>query len=169
MTDSALGQLGVDLDQVYTSAGEARTRGYDQGAEVATRNGKAVLVRAASGISQYDAVVYGPASAAASASVDAFPASTTNLGGRSLGVALTSIASGSYGWVHTEIEKEGRVNVNTAAEPNVPLYTTGTGGVLDDATVTAGQVLGIFVLTSAASASAPPCIVKNPVAKIDEI
>lgn len=163
MADSALNQLGVDLDRVDTSAQ------FDQGTEVNTRYGKAVYVKAMSAISQYDAVVYGPSSAAASASIDAFPASTGNLGGRSLGVAQTSIAVSSFGWIHTEIEKSGRVNVNTGCEPNVPLYTTGTGGVLDDATVSAGQVMGIFVLTSAASASAPACIVKNPVAKIDEV
>ena len=155
MVDSALNQLGVDLDRVDTSAQ------YDQGTEVNTRNGKAVYVRAASAIAQFDFVVYAPASAAASTSVDAFPASTGNVGGKSFAVAQTSIASGSFGWVHTALHKEGRVKTAAACQPNVQLYTTGTGGVLDDATVSAGVIVGIEVLTSAASASAPPCKASN--------
>lgn len=162
MTDTALGCLGVDLDQTYTSAGELP---IEQGTEVVTRNGKAILVRAASGIAANNMVVYGPSSAQASASTDAFPASTTNLGGRALGIAQTSIASGSYGWIHTEGVREMKVLASAGTLPNVPLYTTGTAGVVDDATVTAGYLQGLYLLQTASTGatSAVQCILKHGV------
>lgn len=158
MTDSALGLLGVDLDNVYTSAGELP---HQQGAPVRTKNGVAVLVKAGSAIPQYSLVVYSPSSAAASASVVAFPASLTNVSTRLFAVAQTSIAKDSYGWVHTECEKEGRILCNTA-EMGTVLYLLGSGGQVDDA-VTSGKALqNLWILASvAASLSAPPAIWRN--------
>jgi hypothetical protein len=46
--------------------------------------------------------------------------------------------------------------------PNVPLYTTGTAGSLDDTTVSAGYIPGLTLLTSATSASAPLAIASYP-------
>lgn len=154
MTDSALNQLGVDLDNTYTSAGELP---YAQGEPVATKNGKAILGRATSGIAQYSLVVYAPSSAAASASVDIKLASATNVSGALLAVAQTSIASAQYGWVHIECHKEGRVRC-AVAETGVPLFLTTTGGQVDDA-VTSGKALqGLWILESVGSASAPRAI-----------
>lgn len=154
MTDSALNQLGVDLDNTYTSAGELP---FAQGEPIATKNGRAILGRAVSGIATYSLVVYAPSSAAASASVDIQLASATNVSGALLAVAQTSIASGNYGWVHIEAHKEGRIRCG-AAEVGVPLYLTTTGGQVDDA-VTSGKALqGLWILESVTSASAPRAI-----------
>jgi hypothetical protein len=73
-----------------------------------------------------------------------------------IGFAQTSIASGYYGWVQTS----GVVKVNLAAncDDNVPLYTTATAGVLDDAVVSQGLVLGVTNTVTISNATAVTCI-----------
>ena len=154
MTDSALGSLGVDLTNTYTSAGELP---FAQGEPVRTKNGVAFLGRAVSGIAAFSLVCYTPASAQASASVDFFLASVANVSGKLMGVAMTSISSAQYGWVHTECNKEGKVRC-AVSETGVPLFLTTTGGLVDDA-VTSGKALtGLHILASVGSASTPPAI-----------
>ena len=112
--------------------------------------GQAVYVQAASTVSTYAAV---------SVLVDntVVPLTTTNsANSKAIGFAQVSIASASYGWV--QIGGKPRVSVATACQPNVPLYTTATPGVLDDAVVSGGLVAGLVATTSAASASAVTCI-----------
>ena len=77
-----------------------------------------------------------------------------------IAVAQVSIPSGYYGWV----VRGGKFLVNLAANcaPSVPLYTTATAGVLDDATVSAGQVGGVVATTSISNATAVTCIGSNP-------
>ena len=116
--------------------------------------GQALYVRAASTCATYAAV---------SVRVDntVVPLTTTNsAASKAVGFAQVSIASAYYGWV--QLGGKPRVNVATACEPSVPLFTTATGGVLDDATVTGGLVEGIVATTSAASASAPTCVAGYP-------
>ena len=157
MTDSAVGVLGVKVDTTYVSAGDLP---MGQGEVVITRNGAAFIGRAVSGVAAGSLVVFAPASGAASASVDLFLASVANVSGKLIGVAMTSIASAEYGWVHTECTKEGKVRCNPA-ETGVPLFLTATGGLVDDA-VTSGKALtGLFILTSVTSASTPPAIWRN--------
>lgn len=157
MTDSAVGVLGVNLTTTYASAGDLP---FPQGEVVRTKNGAAFIGRAVSGIASFSLVVYTPASAQASASVDLFLASVTNVSGKLIGVAMTSIASAEYGWVHTECNKEGKVRC-AVAETGVPLFLTTTGGQVDDA-VTSGKALaGLHILASVASASTPPAIWRN--------
>lgn len=156
MTDSAY-VLGVNLTQTYSSAGDLP---FSQGEEVLTKNGRALLARAVSGTPTGSLVVYTPASSQASASVDIFLASVANISGKLVAVAMTSIASAEYGWVHTECNKEGKVNCGPA-ETGVPLFLTTTGGRVDDA-VTSGKALtGLHILASVASASTPPAIWSN--------
>lgn len=157
MTDSAVGILGVDLDNTYTSAGELP---FPQGEEVVTKNGRALIARAVSGIAAYSLVVYQPSSAQASASVDCFLASVANVSGKLIGVAMTSISSAQYGWIHTECNKEGKVRCG-AAETGVPLYLTATGGQVDDAATSGKALTGIHILASVGSASTPPAIWSN--------
>ena len=163
MTDSALGLLGVDLDQTYSASAAGNGElPYAQGERVRTKNGEAVLVKAGIAIPQYSLVMFGPSSAAASASTVCVLASLTNAtSGRLYAVAQTSIALSEYGWVHTESNKEGRILCNTA-ETGVPLFLLGSGGQVDDA-VTSGKALtNLFILASvAASVSAPPAIWSN--------
>jgi hypothetical protein len=77
-----------------------------------------------------------------------------------VGFAQTSIASGYYGWV----QLGGKVLVNLAANaaPSVPLYTTATAGVLDDAVVSGGIVFGLVATTSISNATAVTCIAGYP-------
>jgi len=156
MTDSAY-TLGVDLDNTYTSAGDLP---FAQGERVRTKNGEALLVRAVSGIAAFSLVVFTPASAQGSASVDCFLASVANITGKLVGVAMTSIASAEYGWIHTECNKEGKIRC-AAAETGVPLFLTATGGVVDDAVTSGKALMGLFILASVASASTPPAIWSN--------
>ena len=153
MTDTA-NFLGVDLDATYTTATDLP---HAQGTRVATQNGVVVLVQAQSAITQYDLCVYAPSSAAASASIDAFPASVTNVSGRLFAVAQTSIAKSSYGWLHIECHREGRVRATTMETGVIPCLTA-TGGVIDDAGTSGKQLANIAILESVTSASAPRAV-----------
>jgi len=77
-----------------------------------------------------------------------------------IGFAQVSIATGYYGWVHTD----GVVKVNLAAncDDNVPLFTTATAGVLDDATVSAGYVMGLINTVTISNATAVTCVGQFP-------
>lgn len=73
-----------------------------------------------------------------------------------IGFAQTSIGTGQFGWV----QLGGQVLVNLAAQcaDFVPLFTTGTAGVLDDATITAGYVMGLINTTTISNATASTCL-----------
>ena len=83
---------------------------------------------------------------------------TTTNGGTSprVGFAQTSIGTSQYGW----IALGGQVQCNLAAQcdDNVPLFTTATDGVLDDATVTAGYVMGLVNTRTISNATAATCL-----------
>jgi hypothetical protein len=71
-----------------------------------------------------------------------------------------SIASAEYGWV--QLGGKPRVLVAANCQPSVPLFTTATAGVLDDATVTAGLIAGLVATTSTVTASNVTCIAGYP-------
>lgn len=148
-TFSVSGAIGVTLSNVDT------TSQFTTGTVVNTSDGsQAVYVQALSEISQYAAVaVYDTQKA---------QMLTTTLAAtcKRVGFAQTSIASGYYGWV----QLGGKVLVNLAANaaPSVPLYTTATAGVLDDAVVSGGIVFGLVATTSISNATAVTCIAGYP-------
>ena len=149
MSISTSALIGVALDYTDTSPSFAlgTTVNLSDG-------GQAVYVRAASTVATYAAV---------SVQVDntVVPLTTTNAANsKAIGFAQVSIASAYYGWV--QLGGKPRVNVAVACQPNVPLYTTATAGVLDDAVVSGGLVAGLVATTSAASASAVTCIAGYP-------
>ena len=112
--------------------------------------GAAIYVSATSTISQFNAVVIDAANGAV-------PVTTTNAATtKRLAFAQTSIASGYFGWVNLS----GTVKVTLAAncDDNVPLYTTATGGVLDDAIVTDALCLGVTSTVTISNATAVTCI-----------
>ena len=82
----------------------------------------------------------------------ASPITTTNgdLGLR-VGVAKTAIANSSFGWV--SIYGSGLISVAASCATDVKLFTTATGGRLDDA-ATAGGIVGIGVNPTSRSGSA---------------
>lgn len=155
--DSAVGVLGVDLDANDVSAQ------HDQGLEVATRYGRAVYAQARANTPAFSLCKVIASSAAASASVEAVLVSTGNLQSAegALAINQADVSAAQFGWFYTEMRKSGRLRVAIACEPFVPLYTTGTGGVVDDAVVSTGRIEGLQVLTSAASASAPQATWSN--------
>lgn len=155
--DSALGCLGVDLDRADVSAQ------HDLGLEVVTKHGRAVYARAlAAAVPEGSLCNIGPSSATATTSVVAVLTSTGNVLNAAIhGIANVSVAVSSYGWFYTENRNPNGLELRVAAgcEPNVKLYTTGTGGVVDDATVSGTAFLqGLTVLESAASASTVPAV-----------
>lgn len=128
-----------------------------------TDGGSMMYVQATSTIAQYDACIIINTSSAAGASIGCVPVTTTNaLTSQRLAFAQTAIASASYGWVHLS-GNSIRVKSLIACQPAVPLFTTATAGSLDDTTVTAGYCLGVVLMSSATSASAPPAVVGNAV------
>lgn len=155
------GLLGVNLSATYASAGalpmavNTRVNSVDGGVYQ--------LVKALSAVGQFDAVaLLVQGSATTVFDMQVAPLTTTNATKtRGVAFAQTAIAVGEYGWVALE-GANLRVKVATACEPEVPLFTTATGGVLDDATVSASNIAGVFVVSSAASASAPGAIAVSP-------
>jgi hypothetical protein len=83
---------------------------------------------------------------------------TTTTGANSprVGFAQTSVATSQYGWV--ALGGQPLVNLAAQCDDNVPLFTTGTAGVLDDATVTAGYVMGLINTTTISNATASTCL-----------
>ena len=161
------GKIGIDLTATYasTSAGSTTLFPVTPGTRVTTsNNGTYVFARAESDIAQFDAVImstFGD-SASPTAVMRAVPVTTTNaaaLGYNMVGFAQTAITSSYYGWIG--LNGLLRVNLLSACQPKVPLYTTATAGKLDDLTVSSGYIQGIVANTSAASASAPYCMVNN--------
>lgn len=148
-TFSVSNTIGVTLTNVDT------TSQFTTGTVVNTSDGgQAIYVQALSEISTYAAVaVYDTQKA---------QMLTTTLAAtcKRVGFAQTSIASGYYGWV----QLGGKVLVNLAVNcaPSVPLYTTATSGVLDDAVVSGGVVFGLVATTSISNATAVTCIAGYP-------
>lgn len=160
------GMAGVNLTDTYASAsdttGQTKITPVSVGTISRGNDGSEwMLVRATSTIAQYDACLVVNTASAVGATVGCVPITTTNalLGGR-LAFAQNAIASSLYGWVATA-GFDLRVKTLIACQPAVPLYTTATAGSLDDAIVTAGYCLGVTLMSSATSASAPPCVVGN--------
>ena len=155
-SDSSLGCLGIATDRTDTSSM------HDEGLEVTTKHGRAVYAKAAAAAPAGSLVRVAPSSATATVSAVATLVSTGTINtGGILAVSNVSVAVSSFGWFYTESRNPGaglEIRAATACQPNVPLFTTATGGVVDDATVSGGNLLGIKVLESAASASTVPVI-----------
>ena len=117
--------------------------------------GEAVYVSATSTIATYQAVIVDNEGGAV-------PVTTTNsAGSKSIWFSQVSIDSGRFGWV----QRGGKVITNLAANcaPNVPLYTTATAGVLDDAVVSLGLVIGLVANTTISNATAVTCVASRGV------
>lgn len=112
--------------------------------------GEAMYVKALSEISTYAAVaIYGDGTAQMLTTTIAATA-------KRIAFAQTSIASGYYGWV--QVSGAPLVNLAANCGPNAVLYTTATSGVLDDATVSGGAILGMVAQTSISNATAVTCV-----------
>ncbi len=134
---------------VYTS-----DQKFPLGAQVTTTTGVFEYVQVLSAISTWNAVAIDAGSLASNLT------STNALLIRRVGVAQISIAISCYGWVQRTGDM--RVNVAQLCQDFVPLFTTSTPGVLDDATVSECLVLGINLVTSTTTASAMTAIGASP-------
>ena len=153
------GAAGVSLTATYLSG---TTPPMKVGTVVLTSDGgKAMMVKATSTIAQFDAVIILNTSSATGASVGCVPVTTTNAAtGLRLAFAQTAITSGDFGWVMME-GHDLRVKALIACNPAVPIFTTATAGSVDDTIVSSGYCLGLVLMSSATSASAPPCVAGN--------
>lgn len=124
------------------------------GTQISTTDGMFEYVQVLSAVAAYNAVGIDFGSLASNL--------TTTLAAtvKRVGVAQTSIASSCYGWV----QRSGnmRVNCAQACQDFVPLFTTATPGVLDDATVSECLVLGLNTVSSSSTASALTAIGASP-------
>ena len=116
--------------------------------------GQAMYVKALSEISTYACVLI-DASGTARMSTTALAVTL-----KRVGFAQCSIASAWYGWV--QLGGAPMVNLAANAAPNVPLYTTSTVGVLDDATVSAGMVAGVTAQNTISNATAVTIVAGYP-------
>jgi hypothetical protein len=66
--------------------------------------------------------------------------------------AQTSVPSGYFAWVQSGGVFKGNLAAN--CDDNVPLYTTATAGVLDDATVSGGLIGGVTSTVTISNATA---------------
>lgn len=142
--------IGVNLTRTDTTAQ------YAVGTVVNLSNGgQAMYVKAStSALSTYGAVSITKAGLATLLT-------TTNAATTStVGFAQVSVPTSSYAWVHIS----GKVLVNGAAQcaPALPLFTTATAGVVDDATVSAGYIPGITAATTISNATALTCMAQYP-------
>jgi hypothetical protein len=149
MSISVSNMIGVSLE--YTDSSPSFNLGtvvnLDDG-------GQAVYVRAASEVPTYAAV-------AVQLDDTVVPLTTTNAAGsKTVGFAQVSIAPLYYGWV--QLGGKPRVLVAANCQPNVPLYTTATAGVLDDTVVSGCLVAGLVAKTSTVTASNVACIAGYP-------
>lgn len=140
------GAIGVNLTEDGTASAK-----FAVGTMVnLSDGGMAVYVSATSTISQYNAVIIDGANGAV-------PVTTTNsANSKRIAFAQTSIASSYFGWV--QIGGSPKVMLAANCDDNVPLYTTATAGVLDDAVVSTGLVLGLTSTVTISNATAVTCI-----------
>lgn len=80
---------------------------------------------------------------------------------RSVGWAQTSIASAYYGWM-ARMGNKLTINVADDCAAGVRLFTTATGGVLDDATISEGLVVGVQLTTTSSLATAMTACAATP-------
>jgi hypothetical protein len=117
--------------------------------------GQFIYVQASNSITQYDAV-------AIKGSHKIAPLTITNAK-TAVEVGFCQIAVGtkdSYCWVM----KNGRpiVRCALACQPDVPLYATATGGVLDDAS-TSAMLQGLVAITQVTNSAGPTtCVARYP-------
>lgn len=112
-----------------------------------------IYVQSSNSITQYDCVAIDVNFRAVQMSTDAVAK-----GAIQVGFAQVAFAPDEYGWVM----KHGRPTIRVAADcqPSVPLYTTATGGVLDDA-VTSQMIQGLVASNSVSGATASVAAVSD--------
>ena len=114
-----------------------------------------MFIRAAAAMAAHDVAVITEAYSARGA------LASQGASGDRVGVALTAIPNGSYGWVSRK--GRGDINVRASCAANAQLYTSGTSGSLDDDSTSQEAIDGIVLTTArAASAGTAPAVWDYP-------
>lgn len=115
-----------------------------------TDGGTATYCQALSGVVQYAGVVIG-VDYTCSALTTADVADDSGIG-KQVGWSQVSCASASYCWIQTSGRPKGKLAANCG--DRVSLFTTGTSGVIDDATISAALIAGVVSKTTISNATA---------------
>lgn len=144
--------LGIDFTATFTDLTSAENIGKTPSlGEQATTDdgGEAIFVLAGSAITKSMTCHVTSANSA-----NPLTTALATTAGRIAFAQFSSIASGSYGWLKTR----GKVSILLLPSCNasVPLYTSDSAGILDDATATATQyqVNGVIAESSAGASTA---------------
>lgn len=152
MTAITSGLLGVNV----TDTPATNTSQHALGTCVMGVDGtEFIYVLAGAAVTQYDAVGVDEdfsATALTKAAAD---------DGHQIGFAQVAFASGDYGWV---AKKGANISVRLAAScaADVPLYTTSTAGVLDDAASSQTKIDGVVAVAAIATAGESEIIATHP-------
>lgn len=141
MTDSTSGRLGVLYTNTPTTA-EFKLGQTDVGEDGTCW----VYVQASGALTQYDYVTidenYQAAAGTAAALAD----------GHAVGFAQSAFADDDYGWVAIK-GSNIKARLAAACAADVPLYTSATAGVLDDASSGQTKVDGVVAVTGGVTAA----------------
>jgi hypothetical protein len=152
MTAITSGLLGVNITDTPTT----NTSQHALGTCVTGVDGtEFVYVLAGGAITQYDAVGIDEdfsATALTKAAAD---------DGHNIGFAQVAFTSGDYGWV---AKKGTNISVRLAAScaADVPLYTTATAGVLDDASTSQTKIDGVVAVAAVVTAGESEVVATYP-------
>ena len=134
--------IGTRLDASQPSDVNDEGKGFSLGDRNIDHSGNEwVYVQAAAAITAFDTVHVSPAYAANALTTALAPTSGY------IGFAQFAFTTSEKGWVMAR--GKPTIRVAGAAAKDVPLYTTSTAGVLDDAATTAEhQILSVVLLTA---------------------
>lgn len=157
MTYCSSATLGVDVTTATSATPE-----FQVGAKVNTTDGgEAIYVKAgASNLAVGDVVLISPAGVA----VGATTTNTDNVltAAYLIGCMHVAVTATQYGWACIKGKPNGGISVAANCALGVPLYTTATAGVVDDA-ATNGAIFGMQLTVAATAAAATAGVLSNPV------
>jgi hypothetical protein len=146
------GIIGSDIDNVSTD------QKFSLGTRLSGNDGTMfVYVQANGAITQYDCV-------AIDESYQAAPATKALVDvGHRIGFAQVAFADNDYGWVALSGSGSNmKVRVQASCAADVPLYTSATGGILDDASTSQTKIDGVVAVTAVTTAGATPILATWP-------
>lgn len=153
------------FNELHTETSVSGVPGWQPSVKPGTKvllddGGEAVFLKAGETLTQYSAVQWGSPVIPGSDDYQAAYANTS-LAATCPNIAVTqvSVTAGQYFWGVMGGRPTVKLAANCAA--GAPLYTTTTDGVLDDAIVTAGAVMGLVAATSISTAAAVECVGQN--------
>lgn len=150
------GTLGANFSVTTAGTGTNSDQGglFELGQQVIANDGSAwMYVHASAAIAQYDAV-------GISETFEAAPLSKAMADdGWNIGFAQVAFDDNDFGWVALRGGKGLKVNLLGSCAADVPLYTSGTAGSLDDTSTSQTKIDGIVNVTAVATAAAASTVI----------